>query len=208
MTAGLPPRRAAWGAAMRAELAAIDDPDERRRFARSAAAAAFVHGFGLRLAFALGAGVVVAAVTLVASRIQLDDGGPGVLGVTVLVPPLLLFAVALISARATRSFRFGLETGYLAMAVAFLAVSSVLAVEGLVWMDRQGVFMLDGDPPRQVVGDVDVMLDLFTTGMWIGHVLFWSPWPAIGAAMGRALAGARSAADAPHARACGRARER
>jgi hypothetical protein len=184
-TAGLPPRRAAWGAAMRAELAAIDDPDARRRFARSAAAAAFAHGFGLRLAFALAAGVGVAAVTLVASRMQLQEGRPGVLGVTVLVPPLLLFAVALVSTRATRSFRFGLETGYLAAAVAFIALSTMLAVEGLVWMDRHGVFMLDADPPRQVVGDVDVMLDLFTTGMWIGHVLFWAPWPALGAALGR-----------------------
>ena len=39
---------------MRAELAAIDDPDARRRFARSASAAAFGKGLGLRIAVALG----------------------------------------------------------------------------------------------------------------------------------------------------------
>ena len=34
-TAGLPAHRRAWGAAMRGELAAIDDPAVRRRFAAS-----------------------------------------------------------------------------------------------------------------------------------------------------------------------------
>jgi len=183
---GLPPRRALWGEAMRAEVAAIDDPEARRRFARSAAAAAFAQGYGIRIAWALGVGAIVAAVTLIASRVQLHSGGPGVLGVTVLVPAFLLLAVAFVSARTTRSFRFGLETGLLALAASFLAVSSVVAIEGLVWMERHGVFMLDGDPPRQVVGDADVIFDLFTTGMWLGHVIFWLPWPLVGAWMGRA----------------------
>ena len=177
---GLPPRRAAWGAAMRAELAAIADPDERRRFARGAAAAAFVHGYGLRLAFALAAAAVAAAVTLAASRAQLSEGGPGVLGVTVLVPPVLLFLAAAAAARITRSRRFGVETGFLALAACFVAVSTMVALEGLAWMDRHGVFVLDADPPRHPVGDLDVMLDLFTTGMWLGHLLFWLPWPLIG----------------------------
>lgn len=182
---GLPPRRAQWGEAMRAEVAAIDDPEARRRFARSAAAAAFACGFGLRIALALGVGALVAAVTLITSRVQLNDGGPGVLLVTVPVPAFLLLAVAFVSAHWARSFRFGLETGLLALAAAFVAVSSVVALEGLAWMDRRGVFMLDGDPPRHTVGDVDVMLDLFTTGMWLGHLIFWLPWPVIGASMGR-----------------------
>ncbi len=183
---GLPPRRAQWGEAMRAEVAAIDDPDARRRFARSAAAAAFVQGYGIRIALALGVGVIVAAVTLITSRVQLHAGGPGVLLVTIPVPAFLLLAAAFVSARWARSFRFGLETGLLALAAGFVAVSSVVALEGLVWMDRHGVFMLDGDPPRQVVGDADVIFDLFTTGMWLGHLIFWLPWPLIGAWMGRA----------------------
>jgi hypothetical protein len=89
-----------------------------------------------------------------------------------------------VSARATRSFRFGLQTGILALAGAFLAVSTVVALEGLVWMRRHGVFVLDGDPPRHAVGTTEVLLDLFTTGMWLGHVLFWLPWLVVGAALG------------------------
>ena len=83
-TAGLPPRRAEWGAAI-----------------------------------ALGVGAVVAAVTVLASRAQLDEGTPGVLAVTVPVPALLLLATALVTARAERSFRMGLETGVLALVASF-----------------------------------------------------------------------------------------
>jgi len=185
-TTGLPPRRAEWGAAMRAELAALDDPDARRRFARSAAAAAFAHGYGLRIAFALGTGVVVAALTLTASRMQLQAGEPGVLSVTVPVPAILLLTVGMVAARVARSFRFGVETGALALAASFVAVFAVVALEGLVWMDRHGVFVLDGDPPRHPAGSSDVVFDLFTTGMWLGHLIFWLPWLVIGAALGRA----------------------
>ena len=172
---------------MRAELAALDDPDDRRRFARSAAAAAFGKGLGLRIAIALGTGAVVAALAAITSRVQLQDGGPGVLAMTVPVPAFLLLAVALVTARTERSFRMGLETGFLAMVASFLAVASVVAVEGQVWMERHGVFVLDGDPPRHAVGAGDVALDLFTTGMWLGHLVFWLPWPVIGAALGTRL---------------------
>lgn len=183
-TAGLPSRRQAWGEAMRAELAAIDDLDARKRFARSAAAAAFARGLGLRLALAVGAGAIVAAVSVTVSRLQLDSANPGILSVTVPVPALLVFVVALVAAATGRSFRFGLTTGVLAMAVSFVAVCAVAAIEGLVWMERHGVFVLDGDPPRAPVGDRDVVLDIFTTGMWLGHVAFWLPWPFLGAALG------------------------
>ena len=196
-TAGLSPRRAEWGAAMRAELAAIDDADARRRFARSASAAAFVHGLGTRIAVALGTGAVVAIVTLTASRVQLNDGGPGVLAVTVPIPALLLLAVALASAYAARSFRFGLQTGVLALVASFAAVFAVVALEGLVWMDRYGVFVLDADPPRQPVSDADVVLDLITTGMWLGHLIFWLPWPVVGAWIGARWAPTRQIARTP-----------
>jgi hypothetical protein len=195
-TAGLPPRRAEWGAAMRAELAAIDDAEARRRFARSASAAAFGQGLGIRIAVALCTGVAVASVTLVASRMQLDDGSPGILSVTVPVPAILLLAVALVSAGAARSFRIGLETGALALVASFGAVFSVVAVEGLVWMDRHGVFVLDGDPPRHDVGTADVVFDLFSTGMWVGHLIFWLPWLVIGAALGAWIGVRRSVSDA------------
>jgi hypothetical protein len=181
---------------MRAELAAIDDADARRRFARSAAAAAFGQGLGLRITVALGTGVAVAGVTLAVSRMQLDDGGPGVLSVTVPVPAILLFAVALIAAHAARSFRIGLETGAMALVASFGAVFAVAALEGLVCVDRHGVFVRDGDPPRHDVGTADVVFDLFSTGMWVGHVIFWLPWLVIGAALGAWIGVRRGCADA------------
>lgn len=177
---------------MRAELAAIEDAGDRVRFARSASAAAFGRGCGVSLAAAAGAGVVVAGAALVASRVQLHTGGPGVLPATVVVPAVALLVVAFLSARTARSFRFGVMTGFLALAATFLAVFGVLAVEGQVWMERRGIFMLDGDPPRQAVGSVDVALDLFSTGMWIGHLVFWLPWPVIGAALGTRLKSRRA----------------
>lgn len=186
-TAGLPARRAEWGAAMRAELAAIDEARARRRFARSASAAAFGHGYGLCLTLAAGAAVIVVGAALTASRMQLPEGGPGVLAVTVPVPAVPLVLVAFLAAHSTRSIRFGLMTGMLALVASLGAVFAVLAVEGPVWMERRGVFMLDGDPPRHAVGSAEITFDLFSTGMWIGHVLFWLPWPVLGAALGARL---------------------
>ena len=55
-----------WGTAMRAELASIDEPGQRTRFARSAAALAFRRGTGkwpavLAVPTGVGAGVLVFA---------------------------------------------------------------------------------------------------------------------------------------------------
>ena len=194
-TAGLPARRAEWGAAMRAELAAIDDGRARRRFARSASAAAFGRGYGICLTLAAGVALIVAGAALTASRMQLPEGGPGVLAVTVPIPAVPLVVVAFLAAHSTRSIRFGLMTGMLALVASLGAVFAVLAVEGPVWMERRGVFMLDGDPPRHAVGSAEIVLDLFSTGMWLGHVLFWLPWPVIGAWLG-ARVGLRSPATA------------
>ena len=185
-TSGLSARRAAWGVAMRAELAAVDDPCARQAFARSAAKAAFVRGYGLRLVFALGTGLFVAAFLVASSRMQLEAGGPGLLSVTIPVPAFTLLAVTLSTARLERSARFGLETGCLALVAAFAAVSAVVALEGQVWMDRHGIFVLDGDPPRRAASATDVALDLFTTGMWLGHLAFWVPFLVIGAVLGAA----------------------
>ena len=114
---------------------------------------------------------------------------------TVPVPAILLLAVALIAAGAARSFRIGLETGALALVASFAAVFSVVALEGLVWMDRHGVFVLDGDPPRHDVGTADVVFDLFSSGMWLGHLIFWLPWLVIGAALGAWIGVRRGSAD-------------
>ncbi|NHF61844.1 hypothetical protein [Microcella pacifica] len=193
-TTGLPAHRAEWGTAMRAELAAIDDPGARRRFARSASFAAFRQGFVIRIGFGLITGVLVAAVALMASRLQLADGAPGLLEVTVPVPAFLLLLAALLSAGLTRSFRIGLETGAVAFIASSIALFTVLATEGLIWMDRHGVFLLDGDPPRGPIDTSAVVFNIFSTGMWVGHLIVWWPALLIGAALGAWIGGRRSPA--------------
>ncbi len=177
---------------MRAELAWIVEPDERRRFARSAALAACLRGAGVCIACGLIAPVLVAAIATAASRMQLAAGGPGILPVTVLVPSLLLLVVALVASRVMMSFRVGVLVGFCALAASTLALWVVLAVEGMVWMERRGVFLLDGDPPHSVADRTDVVLDIFTTGMWIGHATFWVSAVLAGAAIGIMIGGLRA----------------
>jgi hypothetical protein len=111
--------------------------------------------------------------------------------------------VALASAGRTRSFWTGLKTGILALAASFVGLSAVLAVEGMVWMDRHGVFLLDGDPPRGPVRTEDVVFNIFSTGMWVGHAILWLPGVLIGAMLGAWIAGPperREPASAEHGR--------
>ena len=194
-TAGLPAYRAEWGEAMRSELASIDDPDARRQFARSAARAALGRGLGITIGFGVGAGLLVAAVVLATSRLQMADGGPGLLDVTVPVPAFILLLVTLLSAALARSFRFGLKTGVLALMTSLAALFAVLATEGIVWMNRHGVFLLDGDPPRGVVDTPDIVFNLFSTGMWVGHLVLWVPAVLIGTALGAWIGSRGSHAD-------------
>lgn len=183
-TTGLPADRSAWGEAMRAELESIEQADDRRRFAYSAARSVAGQGLAARVCLGLLAGILTTATAVMASRLQLAAGGPGLLPVTVPVPAGLLLAAALLAAAATRSFRLGLQAGIIALGCCALAVLGVLAVEGLVWMDRLGVFILDGDPPRGTIGTADVVLDVFSTGLWVGHVVMWLPSIVLGAALG------------------------
>ncbi len=177
---------------MRAELASIQDPKARRRFARSAARAAFRFRLGLSVGLGMVSAVLVATAALLASRLQLANGGPGVLEVTVPVPALILLLVALVSAGLTGSFWTGLKIGVFALATSFVALCAVLAVEGLVWMDRRGVFLLDADPPRGVLRTQDVVFNIFSTGMWIGHAVAWVLGILIGAALGAGVAALRA----------------
>ena len=152
-------------------------------------------GYGVRVGFGLVAAVLVATIGLAASRLQLADGGPGVLAVTVPIPAFVLLLAALVSAGRTRSFRIGLQTGLFALVAGFAALFAVLAVEGMVWMDLHGVFLLDGDPPRGVADPADIVFDIFTTGMWVGYVTSWLPAVVIGAALGMWVGDRRNLAD-------------
>lgn len=190
---GLPRSRQAWGRAMRAEVAAIDDADERRAFARSATAAAFWRGHGVRLLGAFSAGSVVAIGALIASRLQFESAQPGLMAVTVPLPALVVVLVVLAASVAGGSVRLGLETGVLALLASAVAVAIVVAVEGLTWMAAHGVFILDGDPPTGPIVASDVVWDLFTTGLWIGHLVVWVLALGLGAVAGLVVTAMRRA---------------
>jgi hypothetical protein len=178
--------QADWGAALRAELAAITVPRERRRFAVGAAVALLGRPHSGR-SFVVAAAVAVAfgAGVLVVSRAGLGDDGLG--SVTMLLPPVLLYTIAYLGARSTRSLRFGLETGVVAALTTLAAVAVVYGVEAAHWYHvAPDVSVLDGDHV-----DFDstraAVLDAAHPVILLVHLVFWSPWPVLGA-----LAGARS----------------
>jgi hypothetical protein len=178
--------QAGWGAALRAELASITVPRERRRFALGAAVALLGRPQSRRsLLLAAGVAVAFGAGLLGLSRAGLGDDGLG--SVTMLVPPVMLFAVGYLCARSTRSPRFGLETGILAAVTTLVAVAVVYGIEAAHWYDlAPQVSVLDGE---QVSFDSTraAVLDAVHPVILLVHLVFWSPWPILGA-----LAGART----------------
>jgi hypothetical protein len=175
-----------WGAALRAELASITVPRERRRFALGAAVALLGRPHRLRsLLLAAGVAVAFGAGLLGVSRATLGDDGLG--SVTMLLPPVLLFSIGYLCVRSTRSLRFGLETAILAALTTLVAVAVVYGVEAAHWYDiAPDVSVLDG-------GHVDfdstraAVLDAVHPIILLVHLVFWSPWPVLGA-----MAGARA----------------
>jgi hypothetical protein len=113
------------------------------------------------------------------SRAGLGDDGLG--SVTMLPPPVMLFAIAYLCARSTRSLRFGLETGILAALTTLFAVAVVYGVEAAHWYHiAPDVSVLDGD-----YVDFDstraAILDAAHPIILVVHLVFWSPWPVLGA---------------------------
>jgi hypothetical protein len=78
------------------------------------------------------------------SRAGLGNDGLG--SVTMLLPPVMLFAIGYLCARSTRSLRFGLETGVVAALATLVAVAVVYGVEAAHWYHvAPDVSVLDGD---------------------------------------------------------------
>jgi hypothetical protein len=170
---------------MRAELASIDDPRERRRFALGCTLAALRTGTGPGpWLISAGVGIVFAAGTLVASRAALAGGRAGIMGPAIAWPPLVLFAVALITSRATRSFRIGFVAGGLALLAGLIGMLVVSMVEAARWHDVAGVFLVDGDYPTGGLERMDAILDPIAPTFVAIYVLIWTPWPVLGAAVG------------------------
>ncbi|GAB4051215.1 hypothetical protein [Catellatospora paridis] len=185
-TADLPENRAAWGAALRAELAAIDPRAERRRFALGGAWAALRSGRP-RGTWAMVAvvAVAVAAGNFAASRWSLAHDRGGVLDFWVAFPSVLLLAVALGTAWRSRSFGSGMRAGVLSGLAALVAVLAVSIPEAVVWANRQAGYLSTGDavPPTWQSAVLDVLRLEFLVMM----VVFWLAGTASGAALGTAL---------------------
>jgi len=187
-TAGLRGSRATWGAAMRAELAAIDAHDERRRFAVGCAVTALRTGWNRSaLLVAVTAGGGLAAITLVSSRMSLAGDRTGsLLGVLTVFAPLVLLAVAGGAAFVNVSFRSGLEYGVLALLVALVGITAVAMPEGARWAEVGGVYLLDGDAPPVPLSARAGAMDALRSTLVFGPLL-WLSWPVIGAALGALL---------------------
>jgi hypothetical protein len=115
-------------------------------------------------------------------RAALGDDGLG--SVTMLLPPVMLFAVGYLCARSTRSLRFGLETGILAAVTTLVAVGRGLRDRGgALVRPRPHVSVLDGehvafDSTRAAV------LNVVHPVILLVHLVFWSPWPVLGSVAG------------------------
>ncbi|WP_155373764.1 hypothetical protein [Catellatospora vulcania] len=185
-TADLPADRSAWGAALRAELAAIDPPAERRRFALGGVWAALRSGRA-RGAWAQAAAVavVVAGGSFAASRWSLAHDRGGILSFWVTAPSALLAVVALATAWRFRSFGAGLRAGALSGLAALVAIIAVGIPESLVWAQRQAGYLSTGDavPPTWQSAVLDVVRVDFLLIMGV----FWLVGTAGGAALGTAL---------------------
>jgi hypothetical protein len=190
-TTDLPEARRDWGTALRAELAAIDEPAQRRAFAIGGAWAALRAGalHGAR-PVAAGVGVVVAAGSLAASRWSLAHDQGGILSFWVSFPSVLLLAVALVVARRSGSFVAGLHASWLSGAAALVAVVVVGVPEAILWAQRRAGYLSTGDaiPPTWQAAVLDVLRPEFLIGM----AAFWTMAALGGAAIGVALPERRS----------------
>ncbi|HEY7718811.1 MAG TPA: hypothetical protein VH915_08630 [Pedococcus sp.] len=191
-TAGLPGSRRAWGTAMRAELAAVEDPSERLRFARGCTTAALRTGWTRSaLLVATVVGAVLAGATVATSRVSLaGDRSGSLLVVLTMVAPAVLVVASAGAAVVGGSFRAGLETGALALVLAVAGVVAAAVPEGALWARTAGTFMLDGDAPAGAITVREGALDAVTSILVLG-VPLWLSFPVLGAALGAWLRGWR-----------------
>ena len=193
-TAGLRGGDRAWGAAMRAELASIDERGERRRFALGCTASAMRLGpDGVTWLVAASAAGLAAVGTYAASRASLADGAGGILLAHVPGIAVVVFVATLAIALRHRSFRDGLQGGTLALLAAFVASYGVGISEAVVWAERRAGYLTTGDavPPSAQAA----VLDLLRPEFVLGNLAFGLLSMLLAAAMGALVA--RRRADDP-----------
>jgi hypothetical protein len=194
-TAGLRDGDRAWGAAMRAELANVDELDERRRFALGCTPSALRLGLhGVMWLVAAGAAGLAAVGTYAASRASLADDAGGILSVQGPGVAVVVFVATLAIALAHRSFRDGLQGGALVLLAALVASYGVGVSEAVVWVERRaGGYLTTGDavPPSAQAA----VLDLLRPEFVLGNLAYGLLSMLLAAAMGALVA--RRRADDP-----------
>ena len=171
-----------WIAAVRSELAAVEDPRERRRFARAVVVVVVVRRTLTAWTWLLAGGVAGARALgrLGGSRAGV---GEGVGDFTLLVPPLVFFAVGAVAARRLGSFARGLAVAAAVAVLSAVAMLPVAATEAAHLYSEAGVSLLDGEP-LQVDSTSAAVLDTLHPVFIVLHLLFWLPGLVLGAQLG------------------------
>ena len=183
----LPADRRDWGAAMTAELARVQDPAARWRFAAGCARAALYPPGGNRAAVAGALTFAALAATGLATDAALPAGRVFALSFVGLVGGLATLAVA----RSGRSFRSGLWACAWATVLGGLLIVVAWLAEAPRWYRRVGGLLLDGE------GGVGMGANLGDAIWWtlIVVVLWALPIGVLGAAAGSAPARRRRARE-------------
>jgi hypothetical protein len=178
------PRDDEWMTAVRNELAAVEDPRERRRFARQALVVVVLRRTITARTWLLSACVAVALALGLLALSRADLGfGDGVGTYTFLGPPLVFFTVGAVSARRLRSFSRGLAVAGTVAVVSAIAMVPVAAAESARWYSEAGLSLLDGE--TATVGSTPAaVLDTLHPVFIVVHLLFWIPGPVLGARLG------------------------
>lgn len=170
-----------WIAAVRSELAAVEDPRERRHFARAVfvvvarrtlTAWVWLLAGGVAVALALG--------LLAASRARAGDG---VGDYTLFVPPLAFFVVGVVAARRLRSFSRGLVVAAAVAVLSGIVMLPVAVSETVHWYNESGVSFFDGEPVQLGSASAAVR-DTLHPVFIVLHILFWLPGVVLGARLG------------------------
>jgi len=183
----LPADRRDWGAAMTAELARVQDPAARWRFAAGCARAALYPPGGNRAAVAGALTFAALAATGLATDAALPAGRVFALSFVGLVGGLATLAVA----RSGRSFRSGLWACAWATVLGGLLIVVAWLAEAPRWHRQVGGLLLDGE------GGVGMGANLGDAIWWtlIVVVLWALPIGVLGAAAGSAPARRRRARE-------------
>lgn len=170
-----------WIAAVRRELAAVEDPRERRHFARAVIVVVVQRTLTGWTWLCAAAVADALALGLLGFSRELGEGGVG--NFTLFVPPLVFFAVGAVAARRLHSFSRGLVVAVTAGVLSAIAMTPVAATEAAHWYSESGISFLDGEP-AQVSSESGAIRDAFHPVFVVLHLLFWTPGIVLGAKLG------------------------